>query len=227
MKILKLLIILLFFIGCSDKKAEHKPTEFDEILGTKNTKTLNSLVSEFENDFLKRQYPHLNNENAYRKFLAETSEEKIDYSKAITERSRNIFNKSQLRLEIFCIADSTWIETNPWNDKTLLVKAKTRCKNPDGSFENGSMEMPFDEKEISKDSILKKYMLFVKTNHNGKYLKALNSIAEKSDFLSSFVKDRNDYGIIPFNFTAERILANKVDLNDYYIRRIIIAELTY
>ncbi|WP_281847192.1 hypothetical protein [Olleya namhaensis] len=226
MKFIKIIIILLLIFNCSDKKTEHKPNEFDEILGTENTNTLNLLVSEFENGFLKTQYPNLGIENAYKKFLTETSEGKIKHSQAITEKSKNIFNKSQLRLEIFCIADSTWIEKNPWNDKTLLVKARTQCKKSDGTFEKGAMTMPFDEKEISKDSILEKYMNSVRTNHNGKYIKALNSIAGKSEFLSSFVTDRNDFGIIPFYFTAERILANKVDLNDYYIRRIIIAEMS-
>jgi len=205
-------ILLIFSIwSCSSQnetigKADQQTTEFDKILGTENSHTLNSLVAEFENNFLKSQYPNLDIENAYRKFLAETSEGEINYSRAISEKSKKIFNKSQLRLEIFCVADSTWIETNPWNDKTLLVKARARCKNPDGTFENRPMEMPFDEKEISKDSILKKYMNFVRTNHNGKYLKALNSISDKSEFLSYFVKGRNEFGIIPFYFTAESIL---------------------
>lgn len=224
MKILKTIIILVLFIGCSENK--NQSTEFDKVLGKENSETLNFLVSEFENDFLKKQYPYLDIENAYRKFLTEISEEKIDYTKSITGKGKNIFDKSQLRLEIFCVADSTWIETNPWNDKTLLVKGRTRCKNPDGTYENRSMEMPFDEKEISRDSMQKRYLNFVQTNHNGKYLKALNSIKYKSDFLNSFATDRNDFGIIPFYFTAERILADKVDLNDFDIRKIIVAELT-
>lgn len=224
MKILKTIIILLLFIGCSENK--NRTTELDKILGEENSHTLNLLVSEFENGFLKKQYPNLDIEKAYRKFLTETSEGKIDYTKSITEKSKKIFNKSQLRLEIFCAADSTWIEVNPWNDKTLLVIARTRCKNPDETFENGSMEMPFDEKEISRDSMQKRYLNFVETNHNGKYLKALNSIKYKSDFFNWFARNRNDFGIIPFHFTAERILADKVDLNDYNIRKIIVAELT-
>lgn len=226
MKIIKIFIFIALIISCSDKKTEDKISEFDKVLGKENSETLNLLVSEFENDFLKKQYPNLDIENSYRKFLTETSGGKIDYTKAITEKSKNIFDKSQLRLEIFCVADSTWIEINPWNDKTLLVKGRTRCKNPDGTYENRSMEMPFDETEISRDSMQKRYMNFVQTNHNGKYLKALNSIKYKSDFLNSFATDRNDFGIIPFYFTAERILADKVDLNDYDIRKIIVAELT-
>jgi hypothetical protein len=200
-------------------------TEFDKILGKENNETLNLLVSEFENDFLKNKYPNLEIPNAYKRFLIETSEGRIDYTKAVTEKSKHIFNKSQLRLEIFCVADSTWIEANPWTDKNLLVKARTRCINPDGTFEIGAMEMPFYEKEISRDSILEKYMNFVKTNHNGKYLKALNSISDKSDFLSSFVEVKNAAGIIPFYMTAESLLDFNADLNDYFIRRIIVAEL--
>lgn len=224
MKYLKTIIILLLLLGCSVKN--NRMREFDKILGKENNETLNLLVLEFENNFLKKTYPNLELPKAYRRFLVETSEGKIDYTKAVTEKSKNIFNKSQLRLEIFCVADSTWIEPNPWTDKNLLVKARTRCINPDGTFINGAMEMPFYEKKISRDSILKKYMNVVKTNHNGKYLKALNSISDKSAFLRSFVEVKNAACIIPFYMTAESILDFNVDLNDYYIRRIIVAELT-
>lgn len=225
MKIIKTIIILLLFIGCSKNK--NQETEFDKILGKENTETLNLLVTEFENDFLKRQYPNLDTKNAYEKFVTEISERKTEHLLEFSKKSRELFNKSTLRLEIYCIMDSTWIEKNPWNDKTLLVKGRNKCLNPDGTFENGSMEMPFNENEISRDSIQKRYMNFVETNHNGKYLKALNSISDKSDFWSSFVKDRNDFGIIISEFIAKRMLAYKVDFDDYYIKRLIVTELSY
>jgi len=225
MKILKTIIISLLFIGCSGNK--NQETEFDKILGKENTETLNLLVTEFENDFLKRQYPNLDTKNAYEKFVTAISKGKTEHLLEFSEKSRELFNESTLRLEIYCIMDSTWIEKNPWNDKTLLVKGRNKCLNPDGTFENGSMEMPFNENEISRDSIQKRYMNFVETNHNGKYLKALNSISDKSDFWSSFVKDRNDFGIIISEFIAKRMLAYKVDFDDYYIKRLIVTELSY
>ncbi|MCL6294027.1 hypothetical protein [Jejuia spongiicola] len=185
------------------------------------------LVSEFENDFLKRQYPNLDTKSAYEKFVTEISEGKTEHLIEFSEKSRNLFNESTLRLEIYCVVDSTWIEKNPWNDKALLVKGRTKCLNSDGTFENGLMEMPFNENEISRDSIQKRYMNFVESNFNGKYLKALNSISDKSDFWSSFVKDRNDFGIIISEFIAKRMLAHKVDFDDYYIKRLIVTELSY
>ncbi len=225
MKTLKIIIILLLLIGCSGN--ENQTTEFDKILGKENSKTLNLLVSEFENDFLKRQYPNLNTKSAYEKFVTEISEGKTEHLLEFSEKSRELFNKSTLRLEIYCVMDSTWIEKNPWNDKTLLVKGRTKCLNPDGTFENGSMEMPFNENEISRDSIQKKYMNFVETNFNGKYLKALNSISDKSDFWKTFVTDRNDFGIIISEFIAKRMLAHNVNFDDYYIKRLIVTELSY
>ena len=227
MKILKIFIILLLFISCSDKKPKNKLTEFDEILGIENSETLSYLVADFENDFLKKQYPNLDTDSAYKKFLSEISQGKTKHLIGISEKSLKIFKNSQLRFEIYCVPDSSWVETNSWNDKTMLVKARTKCINPDGTFENGSMEMPFNEKEISKDSIVKRYMTFVKANFNGKYQKALNSISDKSDFLNYFAETRRDFGLLSSEMVAKMMLDFDVDVNDYYINRIIVAELGY
>ena len=225
MKILKTFLILLFIVSCSDKKPEKQTTEFDKILGMENSETLNLIVSEFENGFLKRQYPNLDTKSAYTKFVTDVSVDKTKNFVEFSKKTKDLFYKSKLRLEIYCVIDSTWIEKNPWNDESLLVKGRTNCLNHDGTFENGLMEMPFNEKEISRDSIQKRYLKFVKTNYNGKYLKALNSISDKSEFLSSFVKDRVDFGIIPSEFIAKRLLAYNADMEDYYVRRIIAIEL--
>jgi hypothetical protein len=227
MKIIKIFVLLILITSCSDKKTEKPLTEFDKIIGKENSETINELIAEFENDFLKRQYPNLNTENAYLKFVTDISKANTEHFVEHSKKARELFDNSKLRLEIYCVMDSTWIEKNPYNDITLLVKGKTKCLNPDGTFERGSMEMPFNEKEISKDSIKKQYMNFVEANFNGKYLKALNSISDESEFLSSFVKDRNDLGIIIPEFIAKRMLAYKVNMNDYYIKRIIITELGF
>ena len=222
MKIHEILFTSLFIFCCLN--GECQTTEFDKILGKENSETLDYLVTDFENDFLKRKYPHLDSANAYRKYLTDIVEGKTNTRKGISKKSKALFEKSQLRLEIYCIADSTWIEQNPWTDKNLLVKARTRCKNLDGTFEYGTMEMPFDEKEISRDSILKEYMNFVTTNYHGKYLKALNSISDKSEFLSDFVKTK-EIGEIAFYVIAEWLLDYNVNLDDYYIKRIIVIEI--
>lgn len=226
MKIIKFIILLLLLSSCFEKKAEKPQTEFDKILGKENSETMNVLVAEFENDFLKRQYPNLDIEDSYLKFVSEVSEGKTEHFVQFSEKSKKLFRKSRLRLEVYCIVDSTWVEKNPWNNKTLLVKGRTKCLKPDGTFESGSMEMPFNESEVSRDSILKRYMNFVKSNFNGTYLKALNSISDKSDFLKSFVEIRNNFGIINSKLIAKRMLAYNVNMNDYYIRRIIVIELS-
>jgi hypothetical protein len=227
MKIIKVFIILLLIFSCSNKKTENQITEFDKVLGIENSKTLDSLVTEFENDFLKRQYPDLDTENAYLKLLTEISNGAIEHFVGFSDKSQTLFNKSTLRFEIYCVADTTWVEKNPWNKQTLIVKVRTKCINPDGTFESRLAELPFDEKNMSRDSILKKSMNFVISNYNGKYLKALNLISDDSDFLKSFVNDRNNVGKIIPELIAKRMLAYNVDVKDYYIRRIIVTELGY
>ncbi len=64
MKYIKLFFILILIVSCSNKK---RITEFENILGKENSETLTYLVSDFENDFLKRNYPNLDIEKAYRK----------------------------------------------------------------------------------------------------------------------------------------------------------------
>ena len=117
MKFIKTFIFFILFISCSDKKAEINTSEFDKVLGKENIKTLDFLVSDFENDFLKRQYPNLDTENAYRQFLTELRDEKNENWKSISEKARNKFKSSDLRLEMYEFPDSVWILKNSTFEK--------------------------------------------------------------------------------------------------------------
>jgi len=66
MKFLKLLIILLFVSSCSENE---NIKHFETALGQENSKTLTYLVNDFENDFLKRQYPDLKTKRAYKQLV--------------------------------------------------------------------------------------------------------------------------------------------------------------
>lgn len=100
MKTLKIFIFLFLLISCSDKKTEFKLSEFDKVLGAENVATLDFLTSDFEKDFLKRQYPNLNTENAYKEFLTDLRDGKDDWLK-ISRKARERFEFSDLRLEMY------------------------------------------------------------------------------------------------------------------------------
>ena len=138
MKYLKSLTVVILFIsfwGCSHDKFV---TKFENTLGRENSQTLTELISDFESDFLKRQYPNLNTKSAYGKFLTDLRDEKTDWKK-ISEESRAKFDNSSLKNEIYRYPDSVWIErdTAKMRIKSPMPVVKRRFKslNKDGSVE--------------------------------------------------------------------------------------------
>ncbi|WP_445738558.1 hypothetical protein [Mariniflexile sp.] len=117
MKILKTFIFLALIISCAEKKTEENILEFDKVLGKENVVTLDFIVSDFENDFLKRQYPNLNTENAYRQFLTDLRDDKTKNWKRISEKAIEKFESSELRLQMYEFPDSVWILKNSSFDK--------------------------------------------------------------------------------------------------------------
>lgn len=190
MKFIKTFIIFILIISCSDKKTENNKSEFDKVLGKENIETLDFLVSDFENDFLKRQYPNLDSENAYRQFLTELRYEKTENWKSISEKARNKFKSSDLRLEMYEFPDSVWIIENSSMDKmesdsleyikhpVPYIKSRYKYTNPDGTTEytfarGNSLELTPNS---NFDSIINREMNTPNFNYIGKYLRALESI---------------------------------------------------
>jgi len=224
MKFINLIIILLLTFSCSNKE---EIAEFEKVLGKENSVTLTYLVNDFESDFLKRQYPNLSTKKAYRKFLIELSNLEIENWQKISKKARNVFKHSDLRLEIYCVADSSWLDRNPAETTFPLIRTKLKCKTEDGSILVDSSAAPFNHRISDLDSILKSYENFVETNYEGKYIKALNSVSDSSPFMTKYVDIRNSFGILPPEMVASEMVESDVDLDDYFIKRLIITEMMY
>ncbi|WP_073317786.1 hypothetical protein [Aquimarina spongiae] len=201
--------------------------EFENVLGKKNSETLNFLVSDFENDFLKKQYPNLSKKKAYQRFLVELSNLEIEHWQKISKEAREVFKRSDLRLEIYCVADTSWLDLNPAETTSPLIRTKLKCKTEDGSIMVDSSAVPFNHKISDLDSILKMHENFVETNFEGKYNKALNSISDSSPFMTKYVEIRNSFGILPPEMVASEMIESDVDVDDYFIKRLIITEMMY
>jgi hypothetical protein len=240
MKIIKIFILLLLITNCSDKKAEKQLTEFDKILGKENSVTLTYLVSDFEKDFLKRQYPNLDTKSAYRNFLTELRDGKTDNWRKISEKSRERFKSSDLRLEMYRFPDSVWVLENSEMDKieedSLLflhspvpyLKSRYKYNNPDGPFEYTYSRTYGDIKlNADFDSIVESEMKKPEFNFIGKYLMAIESVKQNSDFLKEFYDVKNGFGHLIPELTAKVMLEYNVDLNNTLIRKIIVLELAY
>ena len=239
-KILLPFIFLLLIISCADKKSEKKTSEFDKVLGIENVATLNFLVSDFENDFLKRQYPNLDTENAYRQFLTELRDEKNENWKSISEKARNKFKASELRLEMYEYPDSVWILKNSTFDKIEsdslnfikspfpYVKSRYKYTNLDGTIEYSYFRTSGENiSEVDYDSIINREMNSPSFNYIGKYLQALESIKEKGEFHKEFYDTKKSAGFLFPESTARIMLNYDIDLNDKLNRKIIVLELAY
>ena len=240
MKILKLFIFIALIISCTGKKTVDKLSEFDKVLGQENVATLDFLVSDFENDFLKRQYPNLDTENAYRQFLIDLRDNKTENWKRVSEKGREKFESSDLRLEIYEFPDSVWILENSTFDKiesdsmSLLnlpypyIKSRFKYINPDGSTEflysRGGGEIRLND---NFDSIVKSELKTPRFIFFGKYFQALESIKDNSAFLKELYKAKDGFGQLPAKDTAEVMLGYNVNLNDPIIRKIIVLEIVY
>lgn len=230
MKFINLIIILLLTFSCSN---ENEIAEFEKVLGKENSETLTYLVNDFEADFLKRQYPNLETKKAYKQFLTELSKGQTEYWKKISESSKEYLEKSNLRLEIYCVPDSIWIERDQKkltlsSSDVPMIKIKYKYLMPDGTFGYSSSESSFDYKEsINEDSIIKSRKNWTNVNYIGSYSRALNLISDKSNFLIDYLDMREVAGTIDPMHIANRMLDSKVDLNDYFIKRLIITEIVY
>ncbi len=227
MKILKLFIFLLLVVSCSKKEQIKK---FENVLGKENSETLTSMVLEFENGFLKRQYPDLNTEKAYRQYLKELENNSTGNWAKPSKKSREIFNKSNLRYEIYRIPDSVWIEKNPDTlhfkyDKST-IKTKWKYLNENGKFEYGVSEssISFNEPK-NEDSLIELRKKYIDVNYVGKYRRALYSISKNNKFVSEYLDMTDAAGILDPRMVAANMLSDDVDLNNYFIKRLIVTEI--
>jgi hypothetical protein len=240
MKFIKTFIFLLLIISCADKKSDNQTSEFDKILGIENVATVDFLVSDFENDFLKRQYPNLDTENAYRQFLTDLLDEKTENWKIISEKARNKFKLSDLRLEMYEFPDSVWILENSTFDKIEsdslnflespfpYIKSRYKHKNPDGTIEYTYARTSAENiSKMNYDSIINRELNTPEFNYIGKYLEALESIKDKNKFYGKLFDVKQGFGYVSPKLTAFEMLDYGIDLNDELNKKIIVLELTY
>ncbi|WP_298239465.1 hypothetical protein [uncultured Algibacter sp.] len=229
MKFINLIIILLLTVGCSNKK---NIANFEKILGKENSETLTFLVNDFETDFLKKQYPELSTEMSYREFLKELENNSTGNWRKLSAIGREMFNKNNLKYEIYRIADSVWIEKNPdtlyYKFEKNTIKTKWKFLNENGEFEFGTSEssIALDEPK-NEDSLINRRKKYTDINYVGKYRKALYSVADKNRLINEYLDLTFKAGTIDPRLIASKMLNSNVDLSDYFIKRLIITEILY
>ncbi|TPV31412.1 hypothetical protein FJ651_14555 [Paucihalobacter ruber] len=233
MKFINLIIILLLTFSCSNEK---EIAEFEKVLGEASSKTLTLLVNDFENDFLKKQYPNSDLNDSYRKFLIDykngTTENWLPIPKKITDR----FEASELKKEMYYHPDSVWILPNSSYDKVeedsllFLDSDRPYIKLRKKDFWYSSPEKivyEYDRHYIiidsttNKDSLINKIMNLKYVNYQtGRYRQATDYIRKFGGFFEKF-SDRR--GVFDKKQLSELIL-EEADLNNELVKKLIVLE---
>ena len=145
-----------------------------------------------------------------------------------------IFPESKLKMHIYCVPDSTWVEERELSagkksrmDKSQYIR-KYKCLNPKGKviysgsayFYSNEMKKALKLVENQKDD--------VQINLNSIYQKALEEIPNKSKFVKYYLKNikMTSAPIHPF-WMSNYIFKNDVDINDYFTKRLIFINMFY
>ena len=221
MKYLIILIISISFLGCSNSE---QITEFEKVLGYENSETLTLMVFDFENSFLKNKYPNLTLEEAYKKLLIEMRDNKNFSWEKLSKFNKIRFEESRLKYEIYSYVDSVWTETDE-NPKTVL---QYKVLNGDGNFITRVAELSYNPKvDKDNDSIINDYYTWTDLNYEGRYWKALKKVQEGNQFISTYLDIAITGGPVQPELLIEELLNSKTNYSDYFIKRIIVTNMSY
>jgi len=234
MKYLSIGLLLILILSCSEN---NETSEFKDIIGESNYKTLDTLVSDFENSFLKKQYPNLETNKAYEKFLIQISNGKEFNWIKLLPKSHNRFHKSDLRLEMYNFPDSVWVVQNSSFDKVeedslsfldidrpyIKVREQGRINNKEYQYRRVYAKLDSTNVD-SLVNIIKNQKSF---NYTGNYYKAIDKFKNENKFWNEF----NEYIVSPKKYNpaifADMVLKNNLDLNNKTIRKFIVLECVY
>ncbi|WP_299339508.1 hypothetical protein [uncultured Psychroserpens sp.] len=224
---IKMFFILILIFSCSN---EDQISKFESILGKDNSGTLTHLVSDFEKDFLKRNYPDLKIEKAYLKFLSELENDPNGNWKKTSKKSRELFNNSSLKLQVYGIADSVWIDKklDSLSSKSSIpmIKVKWKYLGQNGKYNYGSSESSYDTSK-NEDSIIAQRKKYIVINYYGKYREALKYVAEHNKFINKYLDMTQAAGSLHPSMLAYEMLIDDVDFSNYFIKRLIVTEIAY
>ncbi len=234
MKLINLLIILLLTFGCSSDK---DTAEFEKILGTESSETLTLLVNDFENDFLKKQYPDSELNESYRKFLIDYKNGNLENWRPLPKKITDIFNASELKKEMYYHPDSVWILPNSSFDKVeedsiifldvnrpyiKLRKKDLMFSTPEKTVYEYKRYYVKIDSTTNKDSLINKIMNLKYVNFsNGKYIQAVNYIRKFGGFYERFSDLKN---VRDDKKEFCELALEKADLNNKLIRKLIVLE---
>ena len=214
----KIIFILIpFLFACNNDKARIQ--KFEEHFGTEQSTVLTELVLEFEAQ-LKTFYGTNDLKKAYYDYFNDNKNEHFNFYKEFydTYREKIIDVLKQAKIDEEIVKRPIDVEYE--NGKFL----KHYVYDADTFQEEHLIIVP-EIKNI--DSVLQIEKKSVEFNMYSKYFQALNLIKEDDSTIIKYLDAKDAIGFIPPSIFANAFLFDKVDIEDYFIKRIVFTEFYY
>lgn len=219
---LKIIFGVLFFTV----SVHSQKSLFEEEFGEINFKNLNLLVVNFEKNILAKSYPNVKINEAYKMFLKDYVNDKINLKDKKFNVGHEILEKYNLTKSIYNVLDSVWIGQTVITNKVLNDKSKVLIFRRKGVDKKGVTNYTFTE--TSATLVEKKKKLFRKKeiNINGLYFFSLKKARIKE--IDTYVEYIELSGSFPAKLIlASNILLNKIDTNNYFVKVVILTNIVY
>lgn len=224
----KLIFILIFFFYSFIHSQEGE--EFEKSFGKENAIILSNFLFDFEKNILSKKYPNLSITSAYKEYLTDYIDSEINKKEFKSDIKKKDFNSSKIKSLVYCDIDSIYLgisELSPESNKKAII-TKYKCLSSDGEALDSMSESYCcgDEKETIQ--LMEKIKNSFQVNNLGLFLKSLQKLENKSTFLKEYLEGIELMGDIRSPLLmSSMILENKYDLNNYFLKRIILLNIVY
>ncbi|WP_333695871.1 hypothetical protein [Flavobacterium sp.] len=250
MKSIICLFVLVLFYSCKFKNNDADIEKFERELGEKNVATINLLLEDFEQNYLKVHYNNQSLDTAYYNFLVDVKKGNSLNEYPNHKKMDSLFSESDLYSEIYLKPDSVWIARDKNSDITNFTKEgkvliKLNCdkeypkliKRYKSFNQSDKVEYDYitenhctgfiDFEKFSDDEIISKGLVHYESNALGKYNRAIFDLQNRGAVFKNFQRIKESKGFLNASSLASGLIYDKADLNDYFIRRIILLEIIY
>lgn len=222
MKQLFFIFLFIASISCVNQKDENIK-KFETRIGPQKIELLDKLILEFEEQ-LKLKFRTNDLEQAYYRYFLENIH---------GDNQQKIFNDdriSEIKESLIKIGLEKEIILKPFKTKQedLILFYTYLYEKDDGEIDTINIEHEFLKfPGINMDSLIQQEKDEIKFNENGDYINAIEEIESSDSILTDYLSIKNLCGFIQDNIFSNAMLYYTVDIDDYFIKRIILIEYLY
>lgn len=204
--------------------------EFKKALGKEIYTTLNLLLEDFELNVLSNRYPNFEINKAYKEFLKDIIKDNIEVNTLISKKKKKIFNKSKLKLTVYCATDTVYVGKSIYDlqkEKDVII-VQYKCLNFNNQIDYTRTELYCCDDKGKLQALINKVNRSTEVNLQGLFRQSLIKVSNKSKYLKEYLEFTDLMGDIRSpKLMASRLLRDDVDLKDYYNRILILMNIVY